>query len=446
MFKSLINFFTSLRLTVVCLCLAIVLVFVGTLAQVKLGLYVTQERYFRSLFVLWTPQGTDWRIPVWPGGYLLGWLLVVNLIAAHIKRFKFSWKKSGIFLTHGGLIFLLCGQFLTEMSQIESFMRIEEGQAKNYSEDGRKHEVAVVDVSAADKERVVAIPESLVRTGGEIRHPQLPFTLRFKEHFANSFPGGPMTKSETKRLKAAQGAGQLAFDEAPITARMNDENRPSVLVEAIGANGASLGEWAVSVWSTKYSIPQLTEWFGAQLAGTLAQPQQLSYEGRHYEIALRPVRYYKPYSVQLLDFTHARYRGTEIPKDFSSRIRLVNAQTGEDREVLIYMNNPLRYAGETYYQGGFEPSDTVSVLQVVRNPAWLTPYFACVVIAGGMLVQFLMHLFGFFKRTSQRNTSKLGQPRASTPKRQNPVEPATVNLVSSGNGKLSHASTKRRTS
>ena len=80
---------------------------------------------------------------------------------------------------------------------------------------------------------------------------------------------------------------------------------------------------------------------------------------------MRPVRYYKNYSVTLMDFSHKRYKGTDIPKDFSSRIRLRNPQTAEDREVLIYMNNPLRYAGETYYQGGFEPG-TVSILQVVR--------------------------------------------------------------------------------
>ncbi len=39
MMDRFINFFTSLRLTVVCLVLALVLVFVGTLAQVEIGLY-----------------------------------------------------------------------------------------------------------------------------------------------------------------------------------------------------------------------------------------------------------------------------------------------------------------------------------------------------------------------------------------------------------------------
>ena len=65
----LINFFTSLRLTVVCLALALVLVFWGTLAQVDLGLYKAQNEFFRSFLIYWGPKGTSWRIPVFPGGY-----------------------------------------------------------------------------------------------------------------------------------------------------------------------------------------------------------------------------------------------------------------------------------------------------------------------------------------------------------------------------------------
>jgi hypothetical protein len=66
------------------------------------------------------------------------------------------------------------------------------------------------------------------------------------------------------------------------------------------------------------------------------------------------------------------------------------------------MNNPLRYAGQTYYQGGFEPGDTVSILQVVRNPAWLTPYLSCILVGLGLTVHFLIHLVQFGKRRVQQ--------------------------------------------
>ena len=77
----LVSFFTSLRLTVVCLALGLVLVFTGTLAQVDLGLYKAQNEFFRSFFIYWGPKGASWKIPVFPGGYLIGGVLLINLVA-----------------------------------------------------------------------------------------------------------------------------------------------------------------------------------------------------------------------------------------------------------------------------------------------------------------------------------------------------------------------------
>src|SRR5208337_1811058 len=70
--NQLFKFFSSLRLTVVCLAFAVALVFLGTLAQVDEGLYQAQARWFRSFVVWWGPRGAGWHIPVFPGGYLIG--------------------------------------------------------------------------------------------------------------------------------------------------------------------------------------------------------------------------------------------------------------------------------------------------------------------------------------------------------------------------------------
>src|SRR5580658_4668497 len=90
--RRLIRFFTSLRLTVVLLAFAIILVFIGTLAQVDEGLYNAQARYFRQ----WLIFGLDLfghKIPILlPGGYLIGTMLLANLLAAHIYRFQLSVK------------------------------------------------------------------------------------------------------------------------------------------------------------------------------------------------------------------------------------------------------------------------------------------------------------------------------------------------------------------
>ena len=74
------NFFVSMRLTVVLLVLSMVLIFIATLDQVNLGIWAVQEKYFRSFFVLWNVR--DVPVPIFPGGYLIGGLLLINLISA----------------------------------------------------------------------------------------------------------------------------------------------------------------------------------------------------------------------------------------------------------------------------------------------------------------------------------------------------------------------------
>src|ERR1700737_5284025 len=98
--------FTSLKLTVFCFACAMILVFLGTLDQVNIGVYEAENRYFKSFFLYFTPPGTTLKIPWFPSGYLVGGLLLVNLIAAHLARFKFSWKKAGILVLHSGGILL----------------------------------------------------------------------------------------------------------------------------------------------------------------------------------------------------------------------------------------------------------------------------------------------------------------------------------------------------
>jgi cytochrome c biogenesis factor len=134
-----------------------VLVFVGTLDQVHIGVYEAENRYFKSLFLFFTLPGTQLRIPWFPGGYIVGTLLLVNLIAAHIARFKLSWKKVGILLLHSGLILLLVGQLFADIFiDLESQMRLDQGQTKNYSESLYHDELAIIDTSAADADQVIA--------------------------------------------------------------------------------------------------------------------------------------------------------------------------------------------------------------------------------------------------------------------------------------------------
>ncbi|MBC8003391.1 MAG: cytochrome c biogenesis protein ResB [Opitutaceae bacterium] len=436
MLNKILNFFTSLKLTVACLIMAVVLVFFGTLAQVKLGLYTAQEQYFRSLLVYWQPEGASWKIPFLPGGWLLGGVLLVNLIAAHIKRFELSRKKIGIFIIHGGLILLLVGQFFTELFQVESNMRLEEGESKTYSESSRQSELAVIDISSPDHDIVVSFPESMLADKGEIKHPSLPFTLKIRDYAENASPTLGRTAADGA-LTSSQGAGtSVGMVREKTTAKMDDRNIPAATVEIVSDQG-SVGSWLVSNWLVEPPLVNIVgRQFGQKWTDAVNEPQEFKVGDKTYRLVLRPIRYYKDYTVQLLDFRHDLYIGTDKPKNFSSRVRIQNPKTGEDREVLIYMNNPLRYAGETYFQASFEPGDTVTILQVVRNPAALTPYISCTVMSVGLIIQFLSHLIKFGRRNS-------GQGGGSTPATS--IPPARKSgRTQSSEQEVAAATTKRR--
>lgn len=383
MWQRFFDVISSLKLTVICLSLAIVLVFVGTMAQVDFGIHEVQHRYFQSLFVWWPSGSQGFRIPVLPGGHLIGGVLLVNLIAAHAQRFRWTWRALGIHLTHLGLIIILAGGLFTDLFSVESFMRLAPGETKNYSEDARAIELALIDESDKDLDQVTAISEARLKQGGTIESESLPFRIVVRRFYQNS-RFQPLDKAGPNAAPAAtEGAGsQLAVTEVPRATAENERNLQSVVIEILPLRGNTTPQSPVT-------------WLASDQLG---EPQTFSCVGKNWRLVMRPARYYKPYSLTLQKFTHERYAGTQIAKNFASHAVLNDPERNETRDVLIYMNHPLRYRGETFFQSGFEQGDTATILQDVYNPSFLAPYLACVIVAAGLLFQFGYHFVGFIRR------------------------------------------------
>ena len=484
--------FTSLRLTVVCLAFGIVLVFLGTIAQVNEGLWQAQTRWFKSFFIWWGPAGANWHVPVMPGGYLVGIVLVLNLLAAHIHRFQFTRKKIGINLTHAGIILLLVGQLATDLLSDESLISFREGETRAFTESHRDNELAFIANAANGQDEVVSIPEQMLAEKGEIAHEKLPFTVRVKDYHVNSEvlghdaivkAAGQLTGAlatvegqyasaeglipNAERARESEGratvwrealaavgekdAGDLVAAAKRIAAQPAVEGRlrqelktrfqnemlarftaqggamrfaaeriakkESIAAESLpsaATNGSGKRALIVPLAETKEmdkrNLPAATielaqggKSLGTWLVSPWLNDEELSVAGQTWRTALRWQRTYLPYSVKLLKTTHEVYRGTEIPKNFQSRVSIDNPRTGErGREVDIYMNSPLRYQGLTFYQYqmGRDERSAVgnSTLQVVKNPSWLTPYLGCATVALGMVWQFLYHLVGFTRK------------------------------------------------
>jgi len=411
--KKIVGFFTSLKLTCVLLAFAIVLVFIGTLAQVDDGLYAAQAHYFRQWFIVGAHLFGRHIPLILPGGYLIGTLLLVNLVASHIYRFKLSTNKIGIQLAHAGVILLLVGQLATDLLAREMQMHLNAGETKAYSESAVDDELIFV-----NNGQVTAIPQRLLKPGDELKIDSLPFTIRVKQYWKNSDPSFRAPMAQNAPPLAKNGVA-LSFDfrQMPEAKTTNEKNIPTAVIELIGPHG-SLGDWVVSVWTGDSSLAEAVLNSYAQqvgpemartIAGQLVVPQSIEMNHQKYTFVMRPARIYHPFSLKLLKATHTVYQGTDIPKDFRSRVQLDNSQTGEKREVEISMNHPLRYEGLTFYQYQMDAGEAMqsgrapsSVLSVVRNPSWLTPYIGCGMVGAGLLVQFLTHLIRFISKRKAR--------------------------------------------
>jgi hypothetical protein len=412
--KKIVEFFTSLKLTAALLAFATVLVFVGTIAQADEGLYGAQAHYFKQWLVIGAHLFGH-KIPlILPGGYLIGTLLLVNLVVSHIYRFEFSFKKMGIQLAHAGIILLLVGQLSTDLLSHELQLHFVEGETRSYSESATDYEIIFM-----NGKTVTAFAAKGLKPGEELKSPSLPFTVRVKKFWKNSDISfrAPMMKN-APALASNGLALNFDFHLVPDAKTMDQRNLPTAVIELIGPQG-SLGDWVVSDWMGDASLVQaVQDGYAGQLgaamahkiASQLAIPQSLEINGQKISFTMRPAQLRQPFSLTLLKATHTTYPGTDIPKDFRSRVRLENSATGEKREVEISMNHPLRYGGLTFYQYQMSAGEVVnrmgktpsSVLSVVRNPSWLTPYIGCGIVGLGLTVQFMFHLLGFISKQKKK--------------------------------------------
>lgn len=409
MIKNAIRALASLKLSIVLLVLALLLVYFGTWAQVDAGIYEVQKRYFHSWFT-WASFGTilprtsEGQLAVpggfpMPGGYAIGLLMLLNLLASWYERLVWKWNKIGLHLVHLGLVVLLLGEAWTSVAQIDSRMTIKQGDTVAYTEDSRRIELALMDRSTPDRDQVWSIRQDLLRTGSVISEPSMPVVLQVDEFAPNSQLLGPAQAGTAANAKATAGAGvgvtMLAQRKGGSTSDSADA--PSMYVTVL-EKGQSRGTYLLSFY-----LP-------------LDQAQEVKLgDGKSLYLQLRPKRYSLPYEIKLVEFRNDRYPGTNMARNYSSRIRLVDRAQNVDREEVIWMNHPLRHGGQTFYQSGYLGEDT-TILQVVRNPAMLMPYVACIIGTIGMVLQFSIVLWGFAATRGARS------PSARSGKRE--VEPA----------------------
>jgi ABC-type transport system involved in cytochrome c biogenesis permease subunit len=315
---------------------------------------------------------------------LKGGLAGVVLLAGCVLLFR---KRAGVVLLHGGIALMMINELVVYGLHSEALMQIKEGETVNYAQDIRTVELAVVDPTDPQEDDVVVVPKSYMTEGAKIRDEQLPFDIEVVRYLPNS------TLRETKPdeqnpADAGTGLKFAAQEVRPGTGTDNDSkvDMPAAYVRILDKqHDKPLGTYLVGILQSFRGVPE-----------------HVTVDGKTYDMSLRFKRDYKPYSMHLIDGRFDKYMGTDKPSNYSSDLRLVDATRQVDRKVHIWMNNPLRYAGETFYQSQMDVDPATgrefTGLSVVANTGWMIPYVACMIVATGLLAHFCIVLMRFLKR------------------------------------------------
>ncbi|MEM9469394.1 MAG: cytochrome c biogenesis protein ResB [Pseudomonadota bacterium] len=328
-----------------------VLLVVGTLAQKEMGVYEATKTYFSSWFFFWGP------LPL-PGGFLTLGIIFVTLFVKFIFFSEWCFKKSGIILTHLGVLVLLFGGLLTAKFAQETFMIIPEGESVGTLSLYRERVVTIEKNGAILK----TIDFENVKTG-EISSNLLPFDASISFKCANC----SMAFQDESKIEKAHGlAEKVTLTSIPLE-KENETNLAGMMVNLDDASDNTNGHYL--------------------LMESVAETIEIPHQEDTYTIKLNRVQVPLDFSLYLEDFRKIRYPGTNEAKGYESDIIIYD--DGVEWPVTIRMNEPARYKGYTFFQSSFveQPGKDVTVLNVVHNIGHIFPYISCSIIFLGLFIQ-----------------------------------------------------------
>ena len=290
-------------------------------------------------------------------------------------------RKAGIVLLHFGVVGLMANELYVTYTNQETRIQFAEGESSSVAIDIRATEFAILDQSDDEFDNIVVVPESQFKTGDLIEDERLPFSIRCAKFYDNS----RLTRATTP-IEGIKGIGRMA-DLTELPPNTDDQvDFASARVEIISKDGIPLGTFTVS--------QQLRDF-----------ADTISVDGKDYKIGLRFKTEYKPYKLKLNDVQAEYYTGTQTPKWFSSNIDLTDLKSDATSTHEIWMNNPLRYNGETFYQANYvvDGGAEISALQIVKNRGWMIPYICCMFTVVGLAGQFGSSLLAYLKKSRDRH-------------------------------------------
>jgi hypothetical protein len=375
--QRIVDLFSSLWLSALLLSLLALLTWLGTIEQVDHGLYEVQKKYFESFFLLHDVGPISILLP---GANLVMWILLINIVVGGIVRMRKTKATLGVLITHFGIILLLVAGFVKNYFSTDGHVTLFEGESADYYQSYYRWEVAILEEQpdGTVAEHLLKHDQVAACVGPEgrvFRSDALPFEVRLSNFLKNSrpMPKGPMFEV---KVPVADGLFLSELEPEPEA----EANVAGVCVTVTGRDGS---QQSGLLW------------------GVERAPLTVRMADKRFGLTLRHERYPMPFEVQLLDFIKEDHPRMAMAKAFESDVQV--REDGAQRTVKIEMNAPLRERGLVLYQASWGPQNAgpqtplFSTLSVVSNPADQYPFYACIVIAVGMLLHFLMKLARYLR-------------------------------------------------
>jgi hypothetical protein len=394
--QKLFAIFSGFPLAVILMLILMLQTWLATLEQVDYGLHATLRKYFDPaawyiLGELRLPEfmgGIALMIPM-PGGYWVLGLFFINLFLGGIIRARKGWKKTGVLISHSGILLMILSAGVTEMTEERGTMDFFEGESSNVAQDYYEYVVEISERTAGmPKEVHVVRGENLSDLHGDlapvrtVRLPELPFDMQFTRYSKN---GRVMSVNEM-----ATPAGTPAIDGYYIfdkpSAKDAETNIAACYAKVLPREGEAMPSFILS--------------------GDAFHPHTVKIGERVFVFQLRKFLWQMPFTVRLDKATAEYYPNSTKPKRFESMV--TRLENGSEAKFEIKMNMPMRYEGLTFYQrmmgrenAQVENSRPYSQLEVVRNPADQWPKYALYIVTFGLFVHFVMKFVLYLQKNTQ---------------------------------------------
>ncbi len=392
--------FTAYGLATSVLIFMTLVTLLGTYYQVDHGLFAAKQKYFFS-YLIKQPVFGSFNI-VLPGGKLLMILLFINMTLGAVVKVKKRSRGIGLLISHCGMLMLLAGGFITHEMATDGNMVLYPEMKSNRVQSYRKWQMEILpigDDNKADKAWIIptaALEGIHENTAKNFGIPKLPFDVVVSNYTTNATPI-PVSAPMAAQATGKEIDGYKLYPLAP--AQENAANMPGCYVEFRAKEGGEKVDTILWAYSSGF------------FPGEKSMPFVFEIGGKKFAAQLVKKSWTVPFEVRLDKFIFERHPGVSMARNYESRVTRIEKDQ-PDKALEIKMNEPMRYAGYTFFQESYGPQGAgpgdrmFSQFAVANNPADQWPLYALIITGVGLGLHFLIKLFEYIERAKKSKSAK----------------------------------------